>query len=367
MIQHAFANRTDTLATWAVLQKNCLLVKAEEEREKRAREESLLSKRLRSVREAKKADLKPLPSKAAHLPESPTPPRPATASTTPPQSSSGSTSPLLAPSRNRETAPVNNDAPTSVAGLPGGVAPPTIRPEGGLRKSLASPPRPCWLTVKGSNRHINLPINGELVLGRFDPNLGIPPDIDLAYEDAGTRVISRRHAKIVGVDGIHQVEDLGSRHGVFINGEQVGFGPSRPLKPGDVIVLGNLKLSYDLSPIDQLNISTTSPSRHLLIVTATGQKIMIAPPNEIVLGRSDRYVDFIPDIDLKTAGDVAVRVSRRHAIISWRKNMPYVEDLGSGFGTRLNGEVLLLGQAKLLQPGDHIWLGGCVLAYDVEL
>jgi hypothetical protein len=29
--------------------------------------------------------------------------------------------------------------------------------------------------------------------------------------------------------------------------------------------------------------------------------------------------------------------------------------------------VLLLGQAKPLNPGDHIWLGGCVLAYDVQL
>jgi hypothetical protein len=41
--------------------------------------------------------------------------------------------------------------------------------------------------------------------------------------------------------------------------------------------------------------------------------------------------------------------------------------LGSGFGTRLNGETLFIGHAAPLTPGDHIWLGGCVLAYDIEV
>ncbi len=359
MIGHAFTNRTDTLSTWAVLQKNCLLIQAEEERDKRAGQESLLSKRLRLAREAKKPELKPLPSKTGQLakPSQPTPPastqtsqmadyaRPA-ASTNSPASSA------------RATTPFNDEADRSRPEIIGSTW--SISP---ARKPSAPPSRPCWLTVKGSNHHIRLPVNGELVLGRFDPNLGVPPDVDLAYEDAGTRVVSRRHAKIAAVEGVHTIEDLGSRHGVFLNSEQIGFGPSPPLKPGDVIVLGNLKLNYDLAPLDRLSDS----NRHQLMVTATGQKIMIVPPNEIVIGRSDRYVNFTPDIDLKTVGEVAVRVSRRHAIITWRNHAPYIEDLGSGFGTRLNGEVLMLGQAKPLNPGDHIWLGGCVLAYDVEV
>ena len=62
-----------------------------------------------------------------------------------------------------------------------------------------------------------------------------------------------------------------------------------------------------------------------------------------------------------------MRVSRRHALITWRAASPYVEDLGSGFGTRLNGEALLIGQPVPLKPGDHIWLGGCVLAYDIAI
>ena len=54
-------------------------------------------------------------------------------------------------------------------------------------------------------------------------------------------------------------------------------------------------------------------------------------------------------------------------IVTWRDSVPHLEDLGSGFGTRLNGETLFIGHAAQLTPGDHIWLGGCVLAYDIEL
>jgi pSer/pThr/pTyr-binding forkhead associated (FHA) protein len=106
--------------------------------------------------------------------------------------------------------------------------------------------------------------------------------------------------------------------------------------------------------------------RHILVVTPTGRKVQINPGETVVIGRSDRFVDFVPEIDLSRDGEAAARVSRRHAIIQWRNNRPYLEDLGSGFGTRINGRMILIGQATPLKPGDHIWLGGCVLAYDVE-
>jgi len=64
---------------------------------------------------------------------------------------------------------------------------------------------------------------------------------------------------------------------------------------------------------------------------------------------------------------VARLVSRRHALIRWQNGQPTLEDLGSGFGTRLAGDTLLLGQSVGLKPGDHIWLAGCVLGYDVVM
>ncbi|HXV97477.1 MAG TPA: FHA domain-containing protein [Anaerolineae bacterium] len=379
MIRNAFGVRTDTRATWGLLQKNCLLVKADEERAKRSTEESMLSRRLRQIREAREGpSTPPTPSqKPAQRPDYLQPVSPPSPDWAAPSAEEKRPNATAQPQSRWETSSLGHPTPDTSAWT-GPISdeprPDIIGAVEALPKALpnkqraaANQSRPYWLTVSGSNRHIALPTSGELVLGRFDPNLGLPPDVDLAYEDGGARAISRRHAKIVGVEGRHTIEDLGSRHGLFLNGEQVQFRPSRPLQPGDHISLGNIRLYYDLIPVERLIVTATPQAQHILLVTPTGQQLTIAPPHDIVIGRSDRYVDFTPDVDLNSSGDVAIRVSRRHAIITWRKGNPYIEDLGSGFGTRLNGEMLLLGQAVPLKPGDHIWLGGCVLAYDVEI
>jgi pSer/pThr/pTyr-binding forkhead associated (FHA) protein len=378
MIRNAFSARTDTHATWGLLQINCLLVKADEERAKKSsQEESLLARRLREIRESKEGSApSPAPKPKLKRPEYL---RPVSSTRSNP------TTPVSGESRNTfssktdsrwETSSLDHVPPETPAwsgSVTGEARPDVIGAVEALPKNLpvkqkaeTSQGKPHWLTVSSSNRHIALPLSGELVLGRFDPNLGLPPDIDLAYEDGGTRAVSRRHAKIVGLEGRHTIEDLGSRHGVFLNGEPIQFGPSRLLQRGDQITLGNLKLYYDAVPVDRLIVTATARVKHIL-TTPNGEALAIAPPADIVIGRSDRYVDFKPDIDLNSIGEVAVRVSRRHAIITWRNGVPHVEDLGSGFGTRLNGEMLLLGQAVALRPGDHIWLGGCVLAYDVAI
>jgi pSer/pThr/pTyr-binding forkhead associated (FHA) protein len=339
-VRHAFTARTDTLETWGLLQPNCLLLKAEEERVRIAPQESMLSRRLRQARETREQAAKALGTSAVQQPDYLQPVSPA-----PPQ----------VEATTRETSPDvlgEHDA----------------RPEARPRKSLAAPDHssPCWLTVVVSGRHITLPADKELVLGRFDPNFGIPPDVDLAYEDQGARTVSRQHARIDGVSGRHTIEDLGSRHGLRVNGEKVRPGPARQLQPGDHVELGSVQLVYDRMPAHLWERPLSAHIRHLLVVTPTGRKLEIAPPMDFLIGRSDRYVDFAPDLDLSHEGEVAVRVSRRHAIITWRNSAPYLEDLGSGFGTRLNGETLFIGQAAALKPGDHIWLGGCVLAYDIE-
>jgi len=332
IVGHAFANRTDTLDTWGLLQPNCLLLKAERERSSTAPQESMLGRRLRLAREAKEQATKVSQEEATQSPDYLRPASP------------------LAP-------PEEEERPTTIGAV-------DARLESAQTGQRRLPP--CWLTVGVSGRHIMLPPNGELIFGRFDPNIGIPPDIDLTYEDQLTLTVSRRHARMVGVDGHHTIEDLGSRYGVFLNREPVRSGPSRPLSPGDRIALGNAQLVYDAVPARLTNMSPSANVRHYLIVTPTGRRLTIAPPHDLIIGRADRYIEFVPDIDLSREGDVAIRVSRRHAIITWRDRSPYLEDLGSGFGTRHNGQTLYLGQAVPLRPGDHIWMAGCVLAYDVE-
>jgi pSer/pThr/pTyr-binding forkhead associated (FHA) protein len=331
-VRHAFAAKTDTLDTWGLLQPNCLLLKAERERASTAPQESMLGRRLRLAREAKEQAVNVSHEETAHPPDylqSVSPPAP----------------------------PEEEERPLTIGAV-------DARLESSQTDQGHLPP--CWLTVSVSGRHITLPANGELILGRFDPNIGIPPDIDLTHEDQLTLTVSRRHARIVGVDGHHTIEDLGSRYGVFLNREPVRSSPSRPLSPGDRIALGNIQLAYDAVPAHLTDIASAANVRHYLIVTPTGRRLTIAPPKDIIIGRADRYIEYAPDIDLGREGEVAVRVSRRQAIITWRNRSPYLEDLGSGFGTRHNGQTLYLGQAVPLKPGDHIWLGGCVLAYDVE-
>ena len=341
-IRHAFAGRTDTLETWGLLQPDCLLLKAEQERERPSQRESMLSRRLRQAREARDEA-----AKALSTPPSPQPDYLQPVSPTSP----------YAESQSEVTHPSGTNAASD-----------TLQKASPSETLISQGPiAPRWLTISASGRHVTLPGNRELVLGRFDPNFGIPPDVDLTYEDRRSRSVSRQHAKIIGTAGRHTIEDLGSRHGVSINGEQVRSGPSRQLQRGDRVSLGDVQLIYDVVPSHLLELPLAAYFRHFLMVTPTGRRLTIAPPNDILVGRSDRYVDFVPDIDLSHEGGLAVRVSRRHAIITWRNRVPHLEDLGSGFGTRLNGETLLISHTAALKPGDHIWLGGCVLAYDVEM
>lgn len=236
--------------------------------------------------------------------------------------------------------------------------------ESSATRFVFKPSGPCWLTVHSSRRHISLPATGELILGRFDPTLKDPPDVDLTFEDGEARTVSRRHARLVGREGYHTIEDLGSSNGLFVNATQVEPGHPHPLQPGDQIFIGELEMSYTPVP-DEILQSDKKEMRHFVLLGHTGRRISIEPPNGIMIGRTDPAVDILPTIDLSQEGDVSLYVSRRHAVITWSGHKPYIKDAGSTFGTRRNGQLLPPGQPVGLNPGDHISLGGCVLVYDV--
>ena len=109
-----------------------------------------------------------------------------------------------------------------------------------------------------------------------------------------------------------------------------------------------------------------TPIAACLWATFSGRRFSLPTWGEVIVGRSDPVVGFVPDIDLKDEGDAALVVARRHVKISARSGRHYVEDMGSANGTKLNGVRLGVGERGLLEPGDHLWLGGCVLAYDIE-
>lgn len=369
MIRNAFAVRTDTLSTWGVLQKNCLLLKEEEEIERRAREGSLLGRRVREARaaqdepageaaedETQPADQIQISPIIIGAPEAPS----VDTADLHPSGPAPPTSPLYS------DAPAAESTPSEPVPSPGTRIFETVPPD---QPPVPAQAVPCWLVLDDSQRRVSLPVTGELVLGRFDPQLRDPLDIDLTYEDRNTLTVSRRHAKIVGVEGRHLIKDLGSSNGLFLNAVRIMPNHAHPLQPGDQIMLGALQMQYEAVSADFLGLLALNQAqaRHFLFVTHTGHKIALASPEPVIIGRPDPPANFMPGLDLSRYGELATYVSRRHALITWSDGSPYLKDLQSTFGTRLNGQPLPPHQDVPLKPGDHMSLGGCVLAYDVEV
>jgi len=81
-------------------------------------------------------------------------------------------------------------------------------------------------------------INQPVIIGRHDPQRG-KVDIDLTpYR--GSEYVSRQHAKIYLQGGVWYITDLRSSNGTFLNGKILL--KARPLKNGDIIAIGTLKL-----------------------------------------------------------------------------------------------------------------------------
>lgn len=119
--------------------------------------------------------------------------------------------------------------------------------------------------------------------------LGRQSDNDLVLLDSR---ISRRHARIIRGRNGYVIEDSGSRHGTFVNGERV---ISHPLKSGDQIGLG-LADAYMLSFVteqavlpellEKLEKAAESPApqlQHLGLLLQMAQRLHSAPALEEVL------------------------------------------------------------------------------------
>ncbi|MBC8444597.1 MAG: FHA domain-containing protein, partial [Chloroflexi bacterium] len=85
----------------------------------------------------------------------------------------------------------------------------------------------------------------------------------------------------------------------------------------------------------------------------------------LIVGRSDPTLGFKPDIDLSGEGRVASVVSRRHIRLIQDRDRFLIEDLGSANKTRIDGQPVPIGKQTPIKPGQHLWLGGCILAFDV--
>ena len=131
----------------------------------------------------------------------------------------------------------------------------------------------------------------EIEISRTPFTMGRQGDNDLVLLD--TR-ISRQHARIVKDGEAYCLEDAGSRHGTFINGERVTA--PLPLKSGDQIGLGvtdSYALTFDVEPavlpglLEQFEkASEQGPApqlHHLSLLLQMAQMMLRAPALEEVL------------------------------------------------------------------------------------
>ena len=87
----------------------------------------------------------------------------------------------------------------------------------------------------------------ETLVGRWDADSGIFPDVDLDQDDPEAKV-SRRHARIVNQNGQYFVEDLGSTNGTFVNrGRRLLPGHRHILQNGDEIIVGKTFLKFQIA------------------------------------------------------------------------------------------------------------------------
>jgi hypothetical protein len=146
-----------------------------------------------------------------------------------------------------ETAPQAEPAPAPEP-APVEPAPVTPPPAG----AVATPAMKAKLKlIRGGNRpghEFPLEVGNNLV-GRWDPETGAFPEVDLEADDPEAK-ISRKHA-LIRVDGEKlTIEDIGSLNGTYVNRQpRLTVGNPQDLKDGDEIIIGKTFLKVVVEPV----------------------------------------------------------------------------------------------------------------------
>lgn len=84
----------------------------------------------------------------------------------------------------------------------------------------------------------------ESIVGREDPLSSVKPEIDLAPYDAEAHGVSRRHVRLARSGNGYLLEDLGSVNLTYVNDQRLEPNRSIPLRDGDRIMMGGLRLIF---------------------------------------------------------------------------------------------------------------------------
>lgn len=107
----------------------------------------------------------------------------------------------------------------------------------------AQPWRVIFQTMAPDPKAVGVDVQGIAVVGRSDPDGEVVPDLDLAPFGAHNCGVSRRHAILLpNPDGLCLI-DLDSTNGTWINGVYLQPGQKYPLRMGDRVEFGRLRLT----------------------------------------------------------------------------------------------------------------------------
>jgi len=98
------------------------------------------------------------------------------------------------------------------------------------------------LHVRDAPQPIVVRPDRQIILGRYDANNAIHPDVDLEAFGALDKGVSRIHASITRNDDTLVLTDLRSANGTLLNGQRLIPEQPRVLRDGDEIRLGKLVL-----------------------------------------------------------------------------------------------------------------------------
>src|SRR5512146_1107675 len=141
-----------------------------------------------------------------------------------------------------EIKPPPEASPTAAAATPAAEAPAAAAAGATARAKLQ--------VVRGGRKGQEFPLeDGNNLVGRWDPETGAFPEVDLDQDDPEAK-ISRKHALIRFEGGKITVEDIGSLNGTYVN-RQPRLMPGNPveLKSGDEIIIGKTFLKLVVDPV----------------------------------------------------------------------------------------------------------------------
>ena len=160
-----------------------------------------------------------------------------------------------------ETASAAHGAPAPSAEAPAAEMPKSEAPTGEIKPEAAPESAPAAVAagapfkaklsvVRGGRKGQEFPLeDGNNLIGRWDPETGSFPEVDLDADDPEAK-ISRKHALIRIDAGKITIEDIGSLNGTYVN-RQPRLSPGSPaeIKSGDEVIIGKTFLKLVVEPI----------------------------------------------------------------------------------------------------------------------